>query len=436
VTARLPPRTRAWIVRWSPLLPLLVAEAVLWIGFGAVLPVLPLYAQSAGVSVATYGIIAAALPAARLVAEPFFGVVADHVPRRALMVGALVVSVAAALLPLLAPTVALLILSRAVTGLAQAMFDPAARGLLVEMTPDDTRGEAFGIFGSAQMAGLLLGPAIGGLGAAALGGFAFPFVLAAISGTAAAVYLALALQGTSPMAVVAGRRPARDPVGGASPGATQRAPLRAIANRLVVAAVIMHAALMFSVGVYEVVWSLYLDGLGGTLAWIGFTFTLFGIPVLILSPFMGRLVDRHGALRFAVPGSLVIAAAGIAYTLATEPLMPGAICAVEGAAEAGVYPALFTLVAAGTPAGRASTVQGLYGASGTLAFIVASLLAGALFELDPDAPFVLFSAVIVAGIVAGGLIARSAGGAGGAAARIAGGRNPGGPQSAGAPGPI
>jgi MFS family permease len=203
-----------------------------------------------------------------------------------------------------------------------------------------------------------------------------------------------------------------------------------VANRLVVGATIMHAALYFSVGVYEVIWSLYLERLGGSLAWIGFTFTLFGIPVLLLSPLAGRLVDRFGPLRFAVLGGLGIAVSGIAYTLVTDWVVPGMICTFEGVAEAFVYPALFALVAAGTPAGRASTVQGLYGASGTLAFIVSSLLAGVLFEIDPRYPFYLFTVAILAGVVAGYAISS------GAVAGSAGSIRPGGAQSAGAPGPI
>ncbi len=215
------------------------------------------------------------------------------------------------------------------------------------------------------------------------------------------------------MAKAAARRPTHEPAGGgatvrpaSASGSPPRAPLRAIANRLVVAAIVMHAAMYFAVGVYEVIWSLYLDRLGGSLAWIGFTLTLFGIPVLVLSPIAGRMIDRSGPLRFAVLGCLGIAAAGIAYTLATDPVTPGLISVFEGVAEAFVYPALFALVAAGTPVGRASTVQGLYGASGTLAFIVSSLLAGVAFEADSRYPFYLFTVAILLGVVAGYLIAR------------------------------
>ena len=41
--SRLAARARAWLVRWRPVLPLLIAEFIIVVGFGALLPVLPLY---------------------------------------------------------------------------------------------------------------------------------------------------------------------------------------------------------------------------------------------------------------------------------------------------------------------------------------------------------------------------------------------------------
>lgn len=66
-------RLRAWLQAWSPILPLLVAEFVVWLGFGALLPVMPLYFTEHGVDFGTLGVVVAAWPAARLVGEPIFG---------------------------------------------------------------------------------------------------------------------------------------------------------------------------------------------------------------------------------------------------------------------------------------------------------------------------------------------------------------------------
>ena len=59
-------RVATWLERWGAILPLLVAEFVVWLGFGGLLPVLPLYFTEQGIDLATLGLVIAAWPAARL----------------------------------------------------------------------------------------------------------------------------------------------------------------------------------------------------------------------------------------------------------------------------------------------------------------------------------------------------------------------------------
>jgi len=84
-------RARRWNQRWRRIVPILVAEFMALVGFGALLPVLPLYIVEQGVDPVTLGMILAAWPAARLFFEPVFGWLADRTSRRALMLGGLVV---------------------------------------------------------------------------------------------------------------------------------------------------------------------------------------------------------------------------------------------------------------------------------------------------------------------------------------------------------
>src|SRR3954454_1583103 len=160
-------RVLGWARRWEAILPLLLAEFIVWIGFGALLPIMPLYFTEHGVDLRLLGIVIAAWPIARLVGEPIFGWVADRTGRRVLlMVVGLAVSAVALGLPLFLTSPLEFVVLRALAGLATAVYDPAARGHLTHATPPDRRGEAFGLYGSAQMGGLLFGPAIGGIGAA------------------------------------------------------------------------------------------------------------------------------------------------------------------------------------------------------------------------------------------------------------------------------
>ena len=153
---------------------------------------LPLYTTHHGVSLANLGLVVAAWPAARLIFEPVFGWVADRTRRKPLMVVALFVT--AGLIPLNLVSYGLLpfVVLRALTGAATAVYDPAARGFLVDATPADRQGEAFGLYSAAQMGGLLFGPAIGGVGAYVTGSDGFVFVFCGIA-TALAGVAVLAL---------------------------------------------------------------------------------------------------------------------------------------------------------------------------------------------------------------------------------------------------
>ncbi len=80
--SRLVARIRRWHTRWGALLPILVVEFVVLLGFGALLPVLPLYVVQHGVDLPTLGLIIGAWAIAKLGAEPFFGWLSDRIGRR------------------------------------------------------------------------------------------------------------------------------------------------------------------------------------------------------------------------------------------------------------------------------------------------------------------------------------------------------------------
>ena len=181
------------------------------------------------------------------------------------------------------------------------------------------------------------------------------------------------------------------------------APIRLL-NRGLIAALVINAGGYFAGGTYEVIWSLFLQHLGAGLDLIGLTFAMFGLPVLLLSPFAGRLVDRRGSLAFIVAGSILPAVIGIAYTQIANPLLAVPLILIEATGFAMLNPALYAVVAANSPAGRSSTAQGLFGAAGTVGFIVASLIAGVLAGTNIVYPMYVFSAVLIASLVVGLLI--------------------------------
>jgi MFS family permease len=406
-------RVQSWLRAWGPILPLLLAEGTVWLGFGALLPILPIYFTGHGVDLPTLGIVVAAWPAARLVGEPVFGWVADRSSRKRMMVVGLVLASGVAVLPVIVVGPVAFVVARALAGLCAAVYDPAARGYLVDANPPDRQGETFGLYGAAQMGGFMIGPAIGGVAAAATGEPTVVFWVAGITLVVSAVLVAVRVRdlphvahapdpahaaGTDP---AAGREAAGLALGAASPSRTQ-----GILNGLLVAAIVFNVGSFFAGGSYEVVWSLYLTSLGAGLDAVGLSFVTFSLPVLLLSPFSGRFIDREGGFAALVVGMGGIAVCGALYPLIPEVWFVVALGLIEGTAFALASPALYLLVSRASPPGRSSTAQGLFGAAGTIGTIVASLLAGLLAERDLRFPFFASSIGVTVALILGLAIGR------------------------------
>ena len=391
-------RLTGWFATWRPVLPLFVAEFIVWIGFGALLPVLPLYILEQGVDLATLGLIVAAWPTALLIGEPGFGWLADRTARVPLMVAGLFFSGIFLAAPLVVDGALAFVIMRALAGLSSAAYEPAARGFIIDSMPADKQGEAFGWYGSFQMAGLFLGPAIGGFGAVFFGGIGFGLIFGGVTSLLAAVAVGLTVHegprrtGVEVAAQEDASRGTLTRDGAAGEDDEPARPTRLV-NRLLIGAIILNASGNFGGGTYDVIWSPWLTSLGGSPGLVGLTFSMFSIPVLVLGPIVGRLVDRRGTLGFLIVGSLMVGVASFLYTLMHDPTLAVPIILIEATGFAIIWPSLYAIVARGSPTGRSSTAQGVYGAFGTVGFIIASLITGVLASYDMRYSFYLFSAV-------------------------------------------
>lgn len=408
IRARGRARISAWLRHWGPLLPLLLATFIVMLGFGAMIPVLPLFVTDLGIDAATLGLIVAAWAIGRLVFEPVFGWWADSHSKKPQMVVALVLVGITSALMLVFTSAAALFLLRLAAGTASGMFGPAARGSLVDATEPGTRGQAFGYFAAFQMGGFVLGPAIGAFGSAVFGGYAFPFLALGVLGVVSAVVLWRFEPDRPHVANLAHRAPGEDqpmartgihvtaavdpPIDQVEPVPTQ-APLSALLNRVLVASVILGFGAQLTIGLIDTVWSLYLVDLGASIEWVGVTFMLIGLPSIVLAPIAGRYVDRLGPIVFVVLSFPVMIAAGLLWAAAWEPMVPSLAILAAGSISAALNTALFAMVAAGAPPGRASLAQGIFGSFGTIAVILAAMLSGVLWELGRPYPFLFFSLV-------------------------------------------
>ena len=156
------------------------------LGFGMVIPVMPLYAKRLGASEAWTGLLSAGYSAMQFVFAPIWGRLSDRIGRRPMLLGSIVMTAVAFALYGLAGSFPMLLISRLFAGAATANI-AIARAFVADVTAPEDRARGMGIIGAAFGLGFVLGPAIGGVlsnYSLSLPGFAAA-ALAAVNGVAA-----------------------------------------------------------------------------------------------------------------------------------------------------------------------------------------------------------------------------------------------------------
>jgi len=163
--------------------PLPAGFATIWttvaldlVGFGIILPILPLYAERFGASPTTVGLLLASFSVAQLLFAPVWGSVSDRIGRKPVLVLSLVGTAVGSLVTGLAGSLPLLFVGRILDGMSGASVS-VAQASVADLAPPQERARLFGLLGAAFGVGFVAGPALGAL--AALGGARLPFLVAA-----------------------------------------------------------------------------------------------------------------------------------------------------------------------------------------------------------------------------------------------------------------
>ena len=142
------------------------------LGFGVIIPVLPFYVRSFGVSDVFIGLLAASYSLAQFGAAPVLGRISDERGRRPVLmfsvgvaaVAWLVFGFAAEVGAAAGTTAGLVVLfgARLLAGAAGGNI-AAAQAYIADVTPPERRAGALGLVGAAFGLGFVFGPAVGGL---------------------------------------------------------------------------------------------------------------------------------------------------------------------------------------------------------------------------------------------------------------------------------
>lgn len=146
----------------SPLLILFLTVFIDLLGFGIVIPFLPMYAHMMHVGAAGIGLVLAAYSLAQFLSAPLLGRLSDHFGRRPIIMLGLLGSSFGYVIYGFAASFAMLLFSRIVHG-ACAGTVSTAQAYVADTTEESKRAHGMGMIGAAFGLGFVLGPAIGGL---------------------------------------------------------------------------------------------------------------------------------------------------------------------------------------------------------------------------------------------------------------------------------
>src|SRR5256885_3682397 len=132
------------------------------IGFGIIMPILPLYAQRFGAQGLGYGALVFVFSAMQFVATALLGRLSDRIGRRPILLTTMLFNAAGYVLFAFAPSYALLFIARVISGFASGNIS-VAQGYVADITPPAEPARGMGTIGAAFGIGFVLGPMIGGL---------------------------------------------------------------------------------------------------------------------------------------------------------------------------------------------------------------------------------------------------------------------------------
>lgn len=383
-----------------PVLVLSVVAFCVAVGFGLVVPALPLFARDFGANKAAVGAVISTFAAMRLAAALGVGKVVDILGERVVLaLGIAIVAVSSAATGFSENYLQLLVL-RGAGGIGSAMFTVSALALVLRVSDVTVRGRAAGIFQGGFLLGGIFGPVLGG----PLISWSIRAPFFCYAGTlvvAGGVGLIGLRQVERPPRIAPHRRSALSRGGGRSP-MTDSAPRMTIGTALrqrpYQAALAANAAISWAaLGVRNSLIPLFvIEALHAPAVWIGVGLTLMAAAnAAVLLP-AGRSADRRGRRSLLVAGCAV---SGVALVmLAVMGHIAGYLAAMVvfgvGSGLLDVAPAAIVGDIAG---GRGGTVVAGYQMAGDLGSVLGPVTAGWIADAAGDRAAFWTTAVVLLG---------------------------------------
>ena len=356
---------------------------------------LPVYLVTVmGASMVTVGVIEGIAEATASIVKIFSGVISDWLGKRKLLV-AIGYGLAAFAKPIfpLASSVGWLVIARFIDRIGKGIRGAPRDALIADITPAHLRGASFGLRQSLDTSGAFIGPMLAiGLMWLTANNFQLVFWVAVIP-----AFLAFGLL------LFAVREPER-PAGPRAVGFPLSLPeLKRLGSAywLVAAVATMFTLARFS----EAFLILRAQGTGLPLVLIPMVLVVMNFVYALAAYPAGALSDRYNRLTVLMIGFVLLIAADLVLAFSTGLAGVAAGVALWGLHMGVTQGLLSTLVADTAPAELRGTAYGMFNLLGGIALLIASVVAGALWDgLGAQATFLAGAGLTALALVGLGLV--------------------------------
>jgi MFS transporter, DHA1 family, tetracycline resistance protein len=145
----------------KPIIVIFITILIDMLGFGLIIPILPIFSKELGAANYEVGLIAMSFPVMNFIFAPLWGSLSDRYGRRPIILWSVLLTGMAYLLFSQTTNLWLLILSRSLSGVGSANLS-VAQAYIADITKPEERAKSMGFIGAAFGLGFIVGPTVGG----------------------------------------------------------------------------------------------------------------------------------------------------------------------------------------------------------------------------------------------------------------------------------
>jgi DHA1 family tetracycline resistance protein-like MFS transporter len=357
------------------------------LGFGIVIPILPLYAEKLHATDVQTGLLLAIYSVMQLFFSPIWGRLSDRAGRRPVLLISILGSCGSQLGYALAPSFWWLVVARGFAGVCGANIT-AAQAYIADVTDESRRAAGMGMLGAAMGLGFVFGPAVGGFLSTRSPNLPF-FVAAALAG----------INFVSALIILKEPRSARERTRART--LTWAGLVRTASTPRLATLMLLFFVITFGFANLEATFSLFLERrfhYGRREA--SYMFTYIGVlMVIVQGGFVRRLVPRFGEKKLIVIGTLLMGVGffftHVAFTL---PWLLAAI-AITAIGNGLNTPSLSSLISRAASGAHQGGVLGVSQSMGALARVVGPLIGTWTLSYGISVPFLIGGATMMVACV-------------------------------------